>query len=83
MRSDPRRADCAQAFIEGSATWFYIPDLDIQAASFPSQSTQVPLQIDRPGEYGFLCDIFCGDRHGERTGVIKVITEILLYGYLR
>ena len=44
---------------------FNLPDLNVRADLPPGRVTQVRFTVDRPGQYEFLCDNFCGDRHEE------------------
>ncbi|GMQ87735.1 MAG: cupredoxin domain-containing protein [Gammaproteobacteria bacterium] len=51
---------------------FNIPDLGLRIDVLPEQSVRVKLTPDKAGTYTFLCDIFCGDGHGEMSGTIVV-----------
>lgn len=51
---------------------FNIPGLDLRADVLPGQAVRVDLLPEKAGRYPFLCDIFCGDGHGEMSGVIVV-----------
>jgi len=52
---------------------FYIPDLDVRADIVPGRVVRVELTLGEVGEYDFLCDIFCGQGHGEMSGKISVV----------
>ena len=52
---------------------FYIPEFDIRADVMPNKTIRVELIPEKIGSYPFLCDIFCGDGHGEMNGVIHVV----------
>jgi heme/copper-type cytochrome/quinol oxidase subunit 2 len=51
---------------------FSCPDLNVEAVIVPGTATRVALTASRPGEYGFACDIFCGDGHENMVGRIIV-----------
>lgn len=51
---------------------FYVPEIGLRADVLPGQTVRVKLVPDKIGSYTFLCDIFCGDGHGEMNGVIIV-----------
>ena len=50
-----------------------IPDLKTRADLPPGRVTKVRVKFDRPGEYAFLCDNFCGDGHEEMSGKFVVV----------
>jgi cytochrome c oxidase subunit II len=47
---------------------FNIPDLKLRSDLPPGRVTQLRFTVDKPGEYDFLCDNFCGDQHEEMAG---------------
>jgi cytochrome c oxidase subunit 2 len=47
---------------------FNMPDLNLRADLPPGRVTQVRFTVDKPGEYEFVCDNFCGDKHEEMAG---------------
>jgi len=51
---------------------FNCPDLGISAVLRPNQVTTVSVTPDRTGEFTFMCDVFCGEGHGDMTGTIIV-----------
>jgi heme/copper-type cytochrome/quinol oxidase subunit 2 len=51
---------------------FSCPDLNIDAKIGPGQSTTIALTAAKDGEYGFVCDKFCGDGHENMVGKIVV-----------
>jgi len=51
---------------------FNVPGLGLRADVPPGQTVHVDLLPDKAGQYIFLCDIFCGNGHGEMNGVIVV-----------
>lgn len=51
---------------------FNIPDLGLRVDVLPEQSVRVKFTPDKAGTYTFLCDIFCGDGHGEMSGTLVV-----------
>jgi len=51
---------------------FKIPDLNVRSDLPPGRVTKVRVKFERPGEYAFLCDNFCGDDHEEMAGKFVV-----------
>jgi cytochrome c oxidase subunit 2 len=51
---------------------FNMPDLKVRADLPPGRVTQVRFTMDKPGEYEFLCDNFCGDQH-EQMGARMIV----------
>lgn len=51
---------------------FNIPDLKLRADLPPGRVTKVRVKFDKPGDYAFLCDNFCGDNHEEMAGKFVV-----------
>ena len=51
---------------------FKIPDLNLRADLPPGRVTKVRVKFDKPGDYTFLCDNFCGDGHEEMSGKFVV-----------
>ena len=54
---------------------FSVPEFKARAdVVMPGKVTQVRFTPDKIGEFQFLCDIFCGDRHEELEGrlIVKV-----------
>lgn len=49
-----------------------IPDLKLRADLPPGRVTKLTVKFDKPGEYAFLCDNFCGDGHEEMAGKFVV-----------
>ena len=49
-----------------------IPDLNMRADLPPGRVTKIRVRFDKPGEYPFLCDNFCGDGHEEMAGKFVV-----------
>jgi cytochrome c oxidase subunit II len=47
---------------------FNMPDLKLRSDLPPGRVTQLRFTVDKPGEYDFLCDNFCGDQHEEMNG---------------
>lgn len=52
---------------------FNMPDLNVRADLPPGRVTQVRFTVDKPGQYDFLCDNFCGDQHEEMNA--RMIVE--------
>ncbi|HUC63577.1 MAG TPA: cupredoxin domain-containing protein [Alphaproteobacteria bacterium] len=51
---------------------FALPGYKIRADVVPGQVTRIAFTPDRAGNFGFLCDIFCGDGHENVNGVLVV-----------
>ncbi|MFO1081368.1 MAG: cupredoxin domain-containing protein [Reyranellaceae bacterium] len=51
---------------------FKMPDFGLRAEIVPGQETRVTLTPTKPGEFAFLCDVFCGDGHEDMEGVLVV-----------
>ena len=51
---------------------FYIPDLDQRTDVEPGKVNRVAFTPEKAGRFDFLCDIFCGEGHGEVHGVLIV-----------
>ncbi|MYN15986.1 cytochrome c oxidase subunit II [Rugamonas sp. FT107W] len=51
---------------------FSVPDLKIRADLVMGKPVQVKLKPETAGQYGFLCDNFCGSGHEEMAGTIIV-----------
>lgn len=49
---------------------FSIPDLGVRADLEPGKVVEISLVSPKPGEYPFLCDIFCGASHSSMNGKI-------------
>jgi cytochrome c oxidase subunit II len=47
---------------------FNMPDLKLRSDLPPGRVTQLRFTVNKPGEYDFLCDNFCGDKHEEMGG---------------
>jgi cytochrome c oxidase subunit 2 len=47
---------------------FNMPDLHLRSDLPPGRVTQLRFTVDQPGEYEFVCDNFCGDKHEEMNG---------------
>jgi cytochrome c oxidase subunit 2 len=53
---------------------FQVPALGIRFDLQPGNRTIVMLPALAPGEYPFLCDVFCGSGHNDMNGYIEVGT---------
>ena len=52
---------------------FNAPDFNVRADIVPGQPARVRFTPDKPGEFTYLCDIFCGDGHERMTGLLRVV----------
>jgi len=51
---------------------FKMPDFGLRTDIVPGQETRLTLVPDKPGRFGFLCDVFCGDGHEDMEGTLIV-----------
>ena len=51
---------------------FKMPDFGLRTDIVPGQETRVSLTPEKPGNFAFLCDVFCGDGHEDMEGVLVV-----------
>jgi len=51
---------------------FKMPDFGLRSDIVPGQETRVSLTPDKPGNFVFFCDVFCGDGHEDMEGVLMV-----------
>ncbi len=51
---------------------FKVPDLNLRADLPPGRVTRLRVTFNRPGEYPFLCDNFCGDDHEDMSAKFVV-----------
>jgi len=51
---------------------FNMPDLKLRSDLPPGRVTQLRFTVDKPGDYEFVCDNFCGDKHEEMAGRMVV-----------
>ena len=51
---------------------FNCTDLKVRADILPGKTARVRLTPERPGEFAFFCDIFCGSGHEDMNGTITV-----------
>ncbi|WP_432259402.1 cupredoxin domain-containing protein [Cupriavidus sp. TMH.W2] len=51
---------------------FGVPDFGVRADVPPGVTVRLPATARGSGNYGFLCDIFCGSGHETMNGVIEV-----------
>ena len=47
---------------------FSLPDLKLRTDFVPGRTVILALQFDKPGDYVFLCDNYCGDGHEDMFG---------------
>ena len=48
---------------------FSVPDFNARAeVVMPGKATQIRFTPDKAGEFIYLCDVFCGDKHEELQG---------------
>jgi cytochrome c oxidase subunit 2 len=52
---------------------FDAPALKLNAEIPPGKPVRLAFTPERPGEFEFFCDVFCGSGHEDMGGVIKVL----------
>jgi cytochrome c oxidase subunit 2 len=52
---------------------FDAPGLKLNTEIPPGKPVRLAFTPDRPGEFEFVCDVFCGSGHEDMGGVIKVL----------
>jgi cytochrome c oxidase subunit 2 len=52
---------------------FSVPDFQVRATIIPGQIVDVPMTPTKPGEFTFLCDVFCGSGHENMEGTLRVV----------
>ncbi len=52
---------------------FSVPEFGVRATIVPGQSTDLPLTPTKPGDFTFLCDVFCGSGHENMDGILHVV----------
>ncbi len=71
---------------ENSEVTFYItsPDVihgfnivgtNVNTMVIPGEMAQITVEFDEPGEYGIVCNEFCGAGHEEMEGNLEVVPE--------
>ena len=55
------------------AMGFDAPGLRLNTEIPPGKPVRLAFTPDRPGEFEFVCDVFCGSGHEDMGGVIKVM----------
>ena len=51
---------------------FKCVDLGVRTDIYAGQVTRLRLVPQKPGQYGFFCDVFCGDDHELMSGTVTV-----------
>nr|WP_316638761.1 cupredoxin domain-containing protein [uncultured Roseateles sp.] len=52
---------------------FHAPELQLRGLIIPGQTTRLRWTPERPGQFDFVCDVFCGDGHEGMSGRIIVL----------
>jgi cytochrome c oxidase subunit 2 len=52
---------------------FKCVDLGVRADILPGQVTRLRLTPQKAGDFGFFCDVFCGDDHELMGGTLHVV----------
>jgi len=51
---------------------FSIPSMNLRADIVPGKVTELKVTPEKPGEFDFYCDVFCGSGHEGMNGKITV-----------
>jgi cytochrome c oxidase subunit 2 len=54
---------------------FELPGTNVNTMVIPGQITQITVEFDKTGEYGYVCTEYCGAQHHIMEGVLKVVPE--------
>lgn len=54
---------------------FQVVDTNVNSMVIPGQISEFTVEFDEPGEYGVLCNEYCGDLHETMSGQIVVVPE--------
>ena len=52
---------------------FNLPDFHLRSEVMPGGVSRVRFTPGKLGTFTFFCDVFCGDRHEEMSGTIRVV----------
>jgi len=53
---------------------FWVPQLHFQRQFLPEYPTRFDLRFDKPGRYGGVCSVFCGDRHAQMHFALEAVS---------
>ncbi|HEV7529764.1 MAG TPA: cytochrome c oxidase subunit II [Solirubrobacteraceae bacterium] len=53
---------------------FWVPQLHFQRQLLPGYRTRFDLRLDRPGRYGGVCSVFCGNQHAEMHFALEAMS---------
>ncbi len=51
---------------------FNCPGLGLRADIYPGKTTNIRFTPKKTGSFTFYCDVYCGERHEDMTGVLMV-----------
>jgi cytochrome c oxidase subunit 2 len=51
---------------------FNLADFHLRADIVPGKVAELQLTADKPGRFGFFCDVFCGSGHEDMSGTLFV-----------
>ncbi len=54
---------------------FFVPDFRIKMDVLPNRYTVTWFQAERVGDFHLFCAEFCGDKHSEMIGKVRVVSE--------
>ncbi len=55
---------------------FNMPDMQLRADLPPGPPTRISFTPQKPGNYDFVCDNFCGDHHEDMEGRMVVVPAV-------
>ena len=62
-----------QLTTEDRSHGFNIPSMNLRAEIVPGKVSELKFTPQKPGDFDFFCDIFCGSGHEGMNGTITVI----------
>lgn len=54
---------------------FFVPDFRVKMDVLPNRYTVTWFQADSPGRHNLFCAEFCGDKHSDMIGNVRVVSE--------
>lgn len=54
---------------------FDVAGTNLNTMAIPGQVSQVTVEFDEPGEYGIVCNEYCGSGHHTMSGALNVLPE--------
>lgn len=54
---------------------FSLPGTNVNTMVIPGEVAEITVEFDEPGEYGLICNEYCGINHHNMEGMIQVVPE--------